>query len=83
MELVNQTNKVVYKGTKEELYEVYELCHQLELKVPNFYCRVVETDEWCYLEILFEKIGEYYSVGKKETSERVKDYCNSYWQVEE
>lgn len=83
MELVNQINKVVYKGTKEEFYDVYELCHQLELRIPNFRCRVVEIDEWCYLEISFEKMGEYYSEGKKEMSEIVKEYCGSYWQVEE
>lgn len=83
MELVNQANKIVYKGTKEEFYDVYELCHQLELRIPNFYCRVVEIGEWCYLEISFEKVGEYFSEGKKEMSEIVKEYCGSYWQVEE
>ena len=83
MELINPKMKVVYKGTKEDFYEVYELCHQLELRLPNFYCRVVEADDCCYLEISFEKIDEFYSEPKKELSDRVKDFYGSYWAVED
>jgi len=82
MEIVNFVNKVIYKGTREEFYEVYELCHQLEQRIPGFYAQVVEIDDRCYLEISFEKIGEFYRV-ERELSERVKDYFGSYWEVEE
>ncbi len=81
MEFINPEMKVIYKGTKEEFYEIYELCHQLQLKLPNFYCRVVEPEENgdCYLEISFVKMDEYYDASRQiEMSDRAKDYFSSY-----
>ena len=58
MELVTQINKIIYRGTKEEILEMYELCFGIHLKAPGFRCNVVETEEWSYLEILIENWTE-------------------------
>ena len=83
MELINYSNTVVYKGKKEEFYGIYDQLHQLEAKIPHFYCRVVETDEWCYLEISFQKVGEFYKIEEKEVSDRVREFCETTWKVED